>query len=338
MKREKIIGLVLIASLLLSLCGCSSDDKNVIKAADEYAKALIAFDSDNITELMEDGDEAEEILAELEEVRISSEYMERITAAILDSMTYEVDSKSVSSSKKDKSATADVIFTIADYEGIYNDVLDDGGNIEDYIEALEDNNGEHTSEIKISVIFTLKEGKWVVKDNNAKNIKKVFEFMEEIPYYNWFNFKAVGEDEFKDALCSVLGIGDDEISVTEGADYSKEISYASDDLFFYLTIYDDPADAAGEFEMMYDYWESGNDGTSKCYYDEEDGYGYILFDGNTDLGDANYGGVYLYGGMYLRDNTLVRVMTSDTQPRDGNSEDQNTLDAFFNEIGYPLPY
>jgi len=345
MKKTRIIGSVLVLSMLLSLCGCNSDDKNVIAAADEYAQALISFDSDDITELMDDADKAEDILEELEEISESSDNMEKITAAILDSMTYEIDSESVQSSKKDKSAKATIIFTLADYEGIYEDVTDDGGNIEDYIDALENDGGENTTEIKISVSFTLKKDKWVVKDDKAKNINKVFEFLDEIPNYSWCNFKAVKDTDFENALCKVLGINTNDIYVVEDDYYDKSISYSADDQVYSLSIYDDPEDAAWDFEDMYDefYWEFDDEeyeGTYQYYYDEEGGIGYILFNGQSDfVGDTGYiDGLYLYGGLYLKDDTLVMVLSYDVKPQDADSDNVKDLNAFLNEIGYPLPY
>ena len=336
MEKKRIACVVIITAILLSLCGCN-DDKNVIAAADEYAKALIAFDSDEITDLMDDADKAEEIMDELEEISGSSENMERITAAILDSMTYEIDSKSVESSKKDKSARADIIFTLVDYEGIYDDVFDDGGNIEDYIEALEDDDGKNTTEITITVIFTLKKDEWVVKDNKAKSIKEIYEFLDEIPDYDWSNFKAIGADEFEAALYSVLGIVEDDIYEVEDTYYDKSVSYSIDDQIYSLTIYNDPEDAAIEFEEMYDdfYWEFSDDwydGTYEYYYDEEGGCGYILFNGKT-----GFDGAYLYGGLYLKDDTLVMVLCYDMEPMAEKSDNIKDMNAFLNEIGYPLP-
>ena len=345
MKKTRVIGSVLILSMLLSLCGCNSDDKNVIAAADEYAQALISFDSDDITELMDDADKAEVILEELEEISESSDNMEKITAAILDSMTYEIDSESVQSSKKDKSAKADIVFTLVDYEAIYEDVTDDGGSVEDYIDALEYDDGENTTEIKISVSFTLKKDKWVVKDDKAKNIRKLFEFLDEIPSYSWGDFKAVKEDDFTNALKDVFGISDADIYVFDEEDYSKMISYSATDQVYSLSIYDDFEEATLVFDEMYDefYGEFDDkeyEGTYTYYFDEESETGYILFDGQNEFVDVSsyIDGLYLYGGLYLKNETLVMVLSYDLGPQDGDSDKVKNANAFLNKIGYPLPY
>ena len=138
MKTTKIISSVLAASLLMSVSGCSlfdNDDKNVLIAAKAYADAMISGDSADIAECLVDGDDVEE---DLEDYLASYDKCEDAYAAIFDSMSYEIDEKSVVSSKKNAEASVDITYTMVDYETVYEDVTDDGGKYEDFVEALEE--------------------------------------------------------------------------------------------------------------------------------------------------------------------------------------------------------
>ena len=178
MKTTKIISSVLVASLLMSTSGCShfdKDDKNVLIAAKAYADAMISGDSGDIAACLVDGDDVEE---NIEAYLDSYEKCEDAYAAIFDSMSYEIDEKSVVSSKKNAEASVDITYTMVDYETIYEDVTDDGGKFEDFVEALEDNDGEDTIEITQTISFVLEGKEWLVKDKKSKNFFEFYEFYD----------------------------------------------------------------------------------------------------------------------------------------------------------------
>ena len=81
-----------------------------------------------------------------------------------------------------------------------------------------------------------------------------------------------------------------------------------------------------------EHWQD-EDASGMCYRLVYcDGCGYFV-------GDTGYiDGLYLYGGLYLKDDTLVMVLSYDVKPQDADSDNVKDLNAFLNEIGYPLPY
>ena len=120
------------------------DDKNVLLVAQNYADAILAGDGEEIAEYMVDGEDIEENLVAFLE---SYDKYEDAYEAIVDSMSYEIDQKSVESSKKNAEASVEITYTMVDYEIIYEDVTVDVGKYDDFVEALEDNDGEDTIEI-----------------------------------------------------------------------------------------------------------------------------------------------------------------------------------------------
>ena len=123
MKRTKLLASVIVLSMLLSLSGCSGKKKEVITAADEFAKAVIDFDTKDIAGLMADEETAASELASYKYSYERSEDSKAIFDAIFDSMTYEVDRKSIKISKEDE-ASVDIRFTFVDFEEVYENVYD----------------------------------------------------------------------------------------------------------------------------------------------------------------------------------------------------------------------
>ena len=130
MNCKKLLTSVVAATMLLSLSGCYRDDKGVIDAAEKYADAIVALDADDIADLMEDDGGLEDAFAAYNSFVSKGEGAEDLLKAISDTMTYEIDSKSVESSTKDKKGSCDITFTLADYEGLYETV--ENARIEKY--------------------------------------------------------------------------------------------------------------------------------------------------------------------------------------------------------------
>ena len=283
MKREKIIAAVLAASLALSLTGCDSDNENVIKAAEDYAEALISLDVDDIAGLMEDEDEAAEELARIEEICDADPDLEDAFAAVSESMTYEIDDKSVVSSKKDKEASVDIVFTLADYEAIHEEIEDEDGDLEAYIDALGDPHG------------------CARRGGDPA----------------WGILKMPTDDEFIYAVCAAFDVYEDDLYQNAGS-YSSEITY--DDSTFSITMqrYNDPEEAEFFYEDGCTYLlELLEIDINDCeyYYDEEEG-GFLLFDSTySPAADQT-----LYGGLYYCDDTCIVAMTFDEADYDSIDE------------------
>lgn len=325
MKKEKMIAAVLVASMALSLSGCDSDNKNVLDAAEDYAEALISLDADDIAELMEDEEEAAEELARIEEICSNRPAMEDAFEAVAESMTYEIDEKSVASSKKNKEASVDIVFTLVDYEAVHEDIEDDDGDLEDYIDALED--ADNTIEVKVTVKFVLVKDKWLVKDRNFKSLNKVYGFIDDISGYKWSLVEIPSEEAFTEAVCAVFGADEDEIDDYDGLDWT-ELTYYEDTLAITYQRYFDPEEARELFDETYYNLEYyfGIDMDECIYVNDEDEGGYIFFDDvYMEISDET-----LYGGVYFKDDSFLVIMTFE-------EDDYDDVDEFLDMLGMPRP-
>ena len=325
MKKEKLIAGVLIASMALALCGCDSDNANVIEAAEDYAEAIVSLDADDIAELMEDEDEAAEELSRIEDACNKRPALEDAFEAVAGSMTYEIDNKSVSSSKKNKEASVDIVFTLVDYEAVYEDIEDDNGDLEDYIDALED--ADDTIEVKVTVNFVLVKDEWLVKDKNFKSLNKVYGFIDDISGYKWSLFEIPSEEAFTEAVFEIFGVDEDDIDDYDCYEYT-ELSYYEDTLAITYEQYYDPEEAEAMFDESYNDLDSwfGIDMDDCIYvYDENEG-GYIFFDdAYMEIADEN-----IYGGIYYKDDSFLVIMSYD-------EDDYDDVDAFLDMLGMPRP-
>lgn len=323
MKKEKLIAAVLVASMALSISGCDSDNKNVLDAAEDYAEALISLDADDIAELMEDEDEAAEELARIEEICSNRPAMEDAFEAVAESMTYEIDEKSVVSSKKNKEASVDIVFTLVDYEAVHEDIEDDDGDLEDYIDALED--ADDTIEVKVTVKFVLVKDKWLVKDRNFKSLNKVYGFIDDISGYKWSLVEIPSEEAFTEAVCAVFGADEDEIDDYDGIDWT-ELTYYEDTLAITYQRYFDPEEARELFDETYYNLEYyfGIDMDECIYVNDEDEGGYIFFDDvYMEISDET-----VYGGVYFKDDSFLVIMTFE-------EDDYDDVDEFLDMLGMP---
>lgn len=334
MKTTKIISLLLTASLLMSVSGCAlfdKDDKNVLTVAQNYADAILAGDGEEIAEYMVDGDDIEENLVAFLE---SYDKYEDAYTAIFDSMSYEIDQKSVESSKKNAEASVEITYTMVDYETIYEDVTDDGGKYDDFVEALEDNDGEDTIEITQTINFVLEKGTWLVKDKKEKNFFEVYEFLEAVDGYKWGGaFEAISVEYFEQVLEDTLGFTCSEYY----EDLYWTAQYAGGDLKIDIFQQYDLQHASEVFQASYtdrfaDILAGGNfDGDYAYEFNGTDGY--VVLDGyiDYDQGWFNHNG-YMYGGLFFTGDVFVIVLAY-TSSSSAHAE----VDDFLKALGYPVP-
>ena len=181
MKIKKLTASVLSLALIASVSGCANldkDDDAVLAAAEDYAEAISKVKVSDITDLLVDGDDAEDSIEDLISGALAQEVPEGfgdMTDAIADTIEYEVDEGSVESSKKNAEASVDVTFTMVDYATIFETVSDNGGNVEDYISELKSSDAD-TIEITQTLDLVLVDGEWKIQDNRLKNLNKVYGF------------------------------------------------------------------------------------------------------------------------------------------------------------------
>ena len=342
MKRTKLLASVIVLSMLLSLSGCSGKKKEVITAADEFAKAVIDFDTKDIAGLMADEETAASELASYKYSYERSEDSKAIFDAIFDSMTYEVDRKSIKISKEDE-ASVDIRFTFVDFEEVYENVYDDGGNVEDYIDALEDDGGANTKELTLSVKFVLKRDDWLVKDKNNKTLYKMFGFIYDVNDYTWCNYTNVSESRFISVLEDELGMEEscdilvfDEPGDIDYYEYDTFVSGIYGPCFFAYVEFTDEEEASDFFEdRIYDVFDdmiddNDFDGDHNMNFNYREYAGYVTVDGYSYSDEFMYGD--LYGGVYCKDNIVVMVMANSDE-----ASYREDVDNVLREIGYPLP-
>lgn len=322
MKKTKAISVLLIASMAMSMTGCSGAKKKVIEAADEYAKAILSADAGDIADLMKDDDEAEAALEGFFDRYSSSEELNDVYEYILENTTYKIDKKSVE--VKDKKASATIVFTMIDYMDVYDELDDDSADAEDFLDALEDGI-ENTCEVELDVEFKLVKDDWKIVDKDNEDLLEFYEFYPEIAELGLAGVPYISKTSFQDQVIDSIGIDSDDFSSYESSYYSVAYYYNSDYQFVYYE-YDDTEDAQDMFEDAYEEFLDeieDDDMTGSYYYDGTSGY--VVFDGE-------YYGDYMHGGFFIRDNVLIEVYTNE----DGSNE-ITTIDAFLNAIGFPKP-
>ena len=335
MKKTKIIASLLSLSLLSSVSGCSlmdGDNKNVLKAAEEYAEAVISGDAGDIASLSVDDDDFEEEVGAFMESCTSNDNKKDAINAVLDTMSYEIDKKSAESSKKSGGASVDITFTMIDYMSVYDD-LGDGAGFDDYIDALEDGT-EDACEVTVTVEFELDDDEWLVNDDDFENIYEVYEFYGDIAGMVLGNVHSITADQFQNALEGSLGLSSNDYYVHEN-DYYQDIYYYGDGFMVETYIYvESEADSAGDyfedaFEDYEDMVENGDfEGTTSCYNDADSGY--IVFDGESF--DYDFFDDDIYGGIYYYDNIFVIIVVTSDDP-----EDHAVIDSMISALGYPAP-
>ena len=330
--KKKLISSVLAASVLLSMSGCSlfdSDNKAVLAVVDEYCQAILETDVDDIVDVMLDGDDYEYQMTSYLSRFTNNQKMADVYEAIEDSMTYKINKSSVHSSKKDKKASVDVIYTMVDYEEIYDIVSDDDGDLDDFIDALEDDKGAHTIEVKQTINLSMKRDKWLIDDDDIENFLEIYEFFEDVSSLSWCGFEEITIKQMESTLERLYGSDYQYDYYSDSASYYDYASYWGDNMTVYMYIYDDVSDAAEEFEYYYyeDIVEDieDNDFYGKADYSFSGTDGYVVFDGEW-YGDDYYGGFFFTGHMIICCYTY-----------DADNYAKSDIDDFLNAIGYPTP-
>ena len=179
---KKIISSVICVSMLASLNGCAlfdKDDEGVLAAAEDYAEAVKKGKVRDIVGLMADGRDLEEDIEfymEGSDAGLPDGY-EDVCEAILGTIDYSIDEETVESSKKNEEGSVDITWTMVDYEAVYDQVIDDGGDLEAFIDALEDSSSD-TREISQTVEFVLDDEICLVNYSRLSVLFSVYDFYD----------------------------------------------------------------------------------------------------------------------------------------------------------------
>lgn len=173
MKLKKCIALLLTASLMSSVAGCSKQfDETMTSVADKACKSVIADNYKKVESCLDGKNKNLESAMDLES---DDDTVNDAIKIILSTMNYEVDEDSLESDFFGKEGTIDVTFSIVDYESI----LDDSNifrDMEDFEETIED--CKDTIDTTITFEFEKQDGKPVIV--NSDDLIELFSFKEEV--------------------------------------------------------------------------------------------------------------------------------------------------------------
>ena len=164
----------LAGAMTLSCASCAlfgPNKKEIIEAADTFAGTLLKQDAGKIIKLTtEDEDsEAAEALGVIFDDSLYSDDQKKFIDAVSDTITYEVDEESVEVDKEE--ASADVTFTMVDYEKALDGDFED---IDAVLDALED--CEDTKDVEVTIEFEKDDDEWLVSNIDDDKFGDIFEF------------------------------------------------------------------------------------------------------------------------------------------------------------------
>ncbi len=201
------------------LSACSSaprtdSDDPIIDCAEEYAEAVVDADIDDIVDILYKGDSYEDDIEALVEGGEANLYYSDVCDAIQSTMTYEIDEKSVESSKDKASVT--ITFSLVDYEAATKSCLMPGCERETFIKLLSTDYYEETCSrdfisFEQEINLVKKDGKWLVDDDHCSQLLEVYGFYEDM-LTNWYSYEHIYDDagvmEMTDGFYEYYGISE----------------------------------------------------------------------------------------------------------------------------------
>lgn len=181
---KKLTASAVSVAMIASLSGCAmfdKDDDAVLAVAEDYAEAVVKIKPADIVELLVDPDDdlQESIELFVETEGYGDDYA-AICDAIAGTLAYEIDEESVESSKKNGEASVDITFSIADYQAAYEEVSENGGDLDAFIDAIGD---ADKTEFNQTIEFSYEDDEWLVDDSGAENVQELYQF-----YLDAFDF------------------------------------------------------------------------------------------------------------------------------------------------------
>jgi len=181
---KKLTASAVSVAMIASLSGCAmfdKDDDAVLAVAEDYAEAVVKIKPADIVSLLVDPDDdlQESIELFVETEGYGDDYA-AICDAIAGTLAYEIDEESVESSKKNGEASVDITFSIADYQAAYDEVSENGGDLDAFIDAIGD---ADKTEFNQTIEFSLEDDEWLVDDSGAENVQELYQF-----YLDAFDF------------------------------------------------------------------------------------------------------------------------------------------------------
>lgn len=171
---KKVASLTLVASMALSLFGCSIFSKKpVLAAAKEVAENIADFDADKLLDLStlsKSSDKAEEL-----QQGLNGEYLDENTRkfcmAVRKTINYEILEDTFTA--KGNEASVDIEFRMADYKSLLED---DYKDIDELVKAV--NDCYDTIKVTYEARFVKEDGEWLLDNLMGSSFLKIFAFMD----------------------------------------------------------------------------------------------------------------------------------------------------------------
>ena len=235
----------LAGAMALSCASCAlfgPNKKEIVEAADTFAGTLLKQDAGKIIKLTtedEDSDVAEALEMIFDEETLSDD-QKKFVDAVSDTITYEVDEESVEINKDE--ASADVTFTMVDYEKALDGDFED---IDAVLDALED--CEDTKDVEVTIEFEKDDDEWLVSNIDDDSYGDIFEF-----YIYELNLTPAVAVDYTDIWPGTSGILSEVHFIDDITAYESALTF---DVYFNgsLLASDQPAVVADTTEIWCDY-------------------------------------------------------------------------------------
>ena len=242
---KKCIAAVLAGGMAVSCASCAlfgPNKKEIVEAADTFASTLLKQDAGKIIKLTtedEDSDVAEALEMIFDEETLSDD-QKKFVDAVSDTITYEVDEESVEINKDE--ASADVTFTMVDYEKALDGDFED---IDAVLDALDD--CDDTKEVEVTFEFEKDDDEWLVSNIDDDSYGDIFEF-----YIYELNLTPAVAVDYTDIWPGTSGIISEVYFIDDITAYESALTF---DVYFNgsLLASDQPAVVADTTEIWCDY-------------------------------------------------------------------------------------
>ena len=283
----------LAGAMAFSCASCAlfgPNKKEIVEAADTFAGTLLKQDAGKIIKLTtedEDSDVAEALEMIFDEETLSDD-QKKFVDAVSDTITYEVDEESVEINKDE--ASADVTFTMVDYEKALDGDFED---IDAVLDALDD--CEDIKEVEITLEFEKDDDEWLLSNIDDEEFGELFDY-----YIYELNLTPAVAVDYTDIWPGTSGIISEVYFIDDITAYESSLTY---DVYFNGSLIDSNLSAvvadtntiwcdyateleAGEYEIVV--YLDGVELTSMSTTVEETGTTPTVTDDTVSTNDYSY--------------------------------------------------
>lgn len=264
---KKLAAVTVAAMMMVSVTGClDKANEDVIEEANVFAANVCKLKASKVIDLVADVDEdAGEAMTEVFDMIKNDE----IFSAIAGTLTYTVDEESVDASTRKGVGSVDVVFTRVDADAVYEDVIEDGGDIDAFIAALSDS--DEVVETEVTLDFVLVDDEWLLDDSEIECLEDVFGFVQSIY-------------EFTPSISADMVSSDSQWYYTEYDNYYENVATIEYDIipveeaedidwnFYYEIYYNNSLVYTSDEQVDSGHWIEAYFGTSYSGAQTEDGY------------------------------------------------------------------